>query len=190
MEREAVKWYEQNHMPVKLRRYRPEDCAKLAELFYETVHVVNAKDYTKAQLDAWAPEERDLVAWNESFLSHYTLVAEIASEIAGFGDMDENGYLDRLYVGRNCQRQGIAGAICRALERACPGKLFTVCASITAKPFFEKMGYKVERSQEVVRNGIRLKNYRMIKGEENHEVRHFDGKPQKRGKYDCAGKAL
>lgn len=94
--------------PVKLRRYRPEDCGKLAELFYETVHFVNAADYTKEQLDVWAPKQRDLAAWNASLLSHYTLMAEMGTEIVGFGDMDENGYLDRLYVRWDCQKRGIA----------------------------------------------------------------------------------
>lgn len=37
-----------------LRRYNTSDCEFLAELFYQTVHNVNAKDYTKEQLDVWA----------------------------------------------------------------------------------------------------------------------------------------
>ena len=36
------------------RMYRPEDCKEIIELFYNTVHSVNAKDYNEAQLDAWA----------------------------------------------------------------------------------------------------------------------------------------
>lgn len=31
---------------IKLREYQPSDCAFLAELFYDTVHIINAKDYT------------------------------------------------------------------------------------------------------------------------------------------------
>lgn len=37
-----------------LRVYKPADCKALTELFYETVHSVNTKDYTKEQVDAWA----------------------------------------------------------------------------------------------------------------------------------------
>ena len=37
-----------------IRPYQPEDCEALARLFYETVHTVNAKDYTEQQLNAWA----------------------------------------------------------------------------------------------------------------------------------------
>ena len=35
-------------------RYQSGDCRELAELFYNTVHGVNCRDYTKEQLDAWA----------------------------------------------------------------------------------------------------------------------------------------
>lgn len=149
--------------PVNIRRYRPRDCAALAELFYETVHTVNAADYTQAQLFAWAPQNRDLAAWNQSFLSHHSLVAEEGSAIVGFADMDESGVLDRLYVRGDCQRRGIASALCDALESACESDRLTVCASITARPFFEKRGYRVETAQEVTRKGICLKNYRMVR---------------------------
>jgi len=42
------------------------------------------------------------------------------------------------------------------------GKI-TAHASITAKPFFEKRGYKVVKKQEAERNGILLTNYVMEK---------------------------
>ncbi len=53
----------------------PLDCEVLAELFYNTVHTVNAKDYTKEQLDVWATGIVDLEKWNQSFEEHYSLVA-------------------------------------------------------------------------------------------------------------------
>ena len=64
------------NMPMKLREYESRDCPALAELFYETVHRVNAADYSPAQLGAWAPEQVDLAAWDASFRAHCTLVAE------------------------------------------------------------------------------------------------------------------
>ena len=52
-----------------LRVYKPADCKALTELFYETVHSVNTKDYTKEQVDAWADGNVDLEKWNQSFLA-------------------------------------------------------------------------------------------------------------------------
>lgn len=190
-----------------LRKYHSSDCAALAALFYETIHTVNARNYPQEQLDAWADGHVDLDAWNESFLAHNTYVAvqecvdadDIDSRasdstdtapgktggspanalIIGFGDMDDTGYLDRLYVHKDYQGRGVATAICDRLEEdfcLSRGRLlqnsavqkrkndtFTTHASITARPFFEKRGYTVVKAQQVVRKGISIRNYIMRK---------------------------
>ena len=146
-----------------IRPYRSPDCPELARLFYDTVHTVNARDYTPAQLDAWADGTVDLPKWDASFLAHHTLVAEIDGVIAGFADMDADGYLDRLYVHRDYQRRGVAAALCGGLERASNAKEFTTHASITARPFFEKRGYTVVKEQQVERHGVQLSNFVMRK---------------------------
>ena len=99
--------------------------------------------------------------WNRSFLEHFTVVAEEAGEIVGFGDMDSSGYLDRLYVHKDFQRQGIGNAICQKLEKRFPVKIIVTHASITARPFFMKRGYQVKKEQQVERKGVLLTNYIM-----------------------------
>ena len=118
-----------------IREYQPADGTALAELFYDTVHTVNAKDYEKEQLDAWAPDKMDLKQWDQSFQKHYSLVAVEGKTVAGFGDIDEAGYLDRLYVHRDYQGRGIGSRICTQLEQAVSGEIITH-ASITARHFF------------------------------------------------------
>ena len=152
-----------NRPMFSLRPYRTEDCAALAALFYETVHAVNARDYTPQQLDAWATGEVDLDAWDRSFREHDTVIAEQNGSIVGFGDMDASGYLDRLYVHRDFQGRHIATAICNELERQSGVHRFETYASITARPFFESRGYEVIREQEVKRSGVTLRNYVMCK---------------------------
>ena len=148
-------------MDLHLRKYHPSDCQALAELFYDTVHTVCKNDYSEKQLYAWATGNIDLVKWNQSFRSHYTLVAEINGNIAGFGDIDLNGYLDRLYVHKDYQRRGIGSYICSILENMVDSDKIITHASITAKGFFEKRGYKVIKEQQVKRQGIILTNYIM-----------------------------
>lgn len=155
-----------------LRTYKPSDCKCLAQLFYHTVHTVNARDYTQEQLRVWATGDVDLEQWNQSFLAHDTVVAIQDGEIAGFGDMDETGYLDRLFVHPDYQNQGIATAICQRLEQAVQVKKITTHASITAKPFFLRRGYRVLREQQVIRGGIALTNFVMEK-----DLSHFCGEP-------------
>lgn len=147
---------------MQLRRYKQSDCRELAELFYNTVHTVNAADYNNEQLNAWATGRVDLEAWNKSLQEHYSIVAVDKGIIVGFGDIDQTGYLDRLYVHADYQGMGIATAICNKLEQSVSGKIVTH-ASVTAKPFFEKRGYKVIKEQSVERQGVFLTNYVMEK---------------------------
>ena len=149
-----------------IRKYRPDDCPLLAQLFYNTVHTINAKDYTKKQLDAWATGNVNLDEWNRSFLAHTTLVAVWDGVIAGFADMDKSGYLDRLYVHKDYQGIGIATALLKELERRAIDEnvvYFETYASITARPFFEKLGYTVQAENIAVREGVPLMNFRMTK---------------------------
>lgn len=148
---------------MQLREYITSDCEQLAKLFYQTVHSVNAKDYTREQLDVWATGKADLTEWNKTFLEHYTIVAVEHDEIVGFGDIDKTGYLDRLFVHKDHQGKGIASAICDTLEQWAGKGTITTHASITAKPFFEKRGYHMVREQQVNRNDIILINYLMKK---------------------------
>lgn len=147
---------------MQLRRYKQSDCRELAELFYNTVHTVNAADYNNEQLKAWATGHVDLEAWNKSLQEHYSIVAVDNGIIVGFGDIDQTGYLDRLYVHADYQGRGIATAICNKLEQSVSGKIVTH-ASVTAKPFFEKRGYTVIKEQRVERQGVFLTNFVMEK---------------------------
>lgn len=148
---------------MQLREYKSTDCEQLAELFYQTVHSVNAKDYTEEQLDVWATGKVNLQEWDSSFLKHKTIVAIEDNKIVGFGDMDNSGYLDRLFVHKDYQSRGIATAICDELEYCINEKQITTHASITAKSFFQHRGYRVVKEQEVVRHGVFLINYVMEK---------------------------
>lgn len=145
-----------------IREYQSSDCKELAELFYNTVHTVNAKDYTKKQLDVWATGQVDLKTWNQSLQEHFSIVAVDDDIIVGFGDIDKTGYLNRLFVHFGYQRKGIATAICNQLESAVQENIVTH-ASITARPFFETRGYKVIKEQQVERQGTLLTNFIMIK---------------------------
>ncbi len=66
-----------------IRPYRPADCPELLGLFFDTVHTVNARDYSPEQLDAWAGGRPDTEAWGRSLSEHFTLVAETSGITAG-----------------------------------------------------------------------------------------------------------
>ena len=72
-----------------IRKYEPADCEKIIKLFRDTVHAVNAKDYTEEQLNAWT-EHVEIDKWNRSLLEHFSIVAVEDGAIVGFGDIDLN----------------------------------------------------------------------------------------------------
>ena len=149
--------------PPTIRPGRPEEAAALRALFYGAVHTACAGDYTPAQLDAWAPASYDSAAWAETLFCRTVLAAEEAGQLLGFGSIGPDGYLDLLYVRGDCQGRGVGTALCDALEGLYPAGRLTVHASRTARPFFEKRGYRVIRAQRVERRGQTLENFVMEK---------------------------
>lgn len=95
-----------------LRRYKNEDLKELITLFKETVHTVNAKDYSPEEIKAWTFSKTDFSEWEQSLSKHYSFVAVENGVIVGFGDISPEGYLDRLFVHKNFQNRGIGTALC------------------------------------------------------------------------------
>jgi putative acetyltransferase len=86
--------------------------------------------------------------------------------IIGFGDVNNMGYFDLLYVHKDWQRRGVASLIAADIESYSRRRGFdfiSTDASITAKPFFENRGYLVCKKQEVEVRGQTLTNYKMEK---------------------------
>ena len=151
---------------MKIRTYEIGDTEKIVKLFYDTVHEVNIRDYTTAQVDAWAPADTDIPIWIQSLSSKFTFVAEEGDTIAGFGELETNGHIDRFYCHKDFQRQGIGKLILTQIESKAQElglkKLFTE-ASITARFFFEAQGFMMIREQEVERRGQKIINFAMEK---------------------------
>lgn len=145
-----------------IREYEEKDLDSIIKLFYDTVHFINIKDYTFEQVNVWAPENIDRNLWNTSFLEHYSILFEDNGIIKGFCDCDNKGYIDRLYVHKDFQNQGIGKKLIENVENYILN--IGVCefyshVSITALPFFQKRGYIVVKNQFVNINNIILENF-------------------------------
>lgn len=149
-----------------IRPYVPDDLDGVIALFHASVRRVAIRDYTEDQVKAWAPDEADRERWASRRASRPTWVAEIDGALAGFTDLEPDGHLDMMYVHPDHQGRGVAGALLRQVEteaaRLRLARLFTE-ASITARPFFERKGFRVIAPQTVHIRGQDLVNYRMEK---------------------------
>lgn len=148
-----------------LRAYRPVDKRQLQQLFYDTVHTVNARDYTPEQLDAWAPTEPRRESWAR-LDEQFCFVVEAQKVIVGFISMTDEGLVDFLFVHQHYQSKGIAGTLLKYVERLARKKgipeLHTE-ASVTARGFFEKKGFTMLAENRKVLGGAEFLNYRMGK---------------------------
>lgn len=148
----------------ELRPYDPADAPTLLALFRDTVRRVNCRDYSPAQIAAWASDEIDPLAWAERFVGRFTVVAEAAGRVVGFAELEPTGHIDRLYVSADHQGCGVGrlmmSAVFAEAERLGLGRLF-VEASITARPFFERCGFVVLAEQVVTCRGVEMVNVRM-----------------------------
>ncbi len=151
----------------QIRLFHQDDLPALISLFRQTVWNINCRDYSPAQLAAWAPDKIDEKQWLSSLLRHHTLIAQLpGGTIVGFGDISSSGYLDRLYVHKDFQHKHIASTLVASLELYASKQGCTQIethASITALPFFLSKGYHIIKQQQVMRFGQPLTNYVMQK---------------------------
>lgn len=83
----------QHEKVIRLRAYRQRDARAITELFHETVHTINRRDYNEAQVQAWAPLPIDYARWRARLQRTRPLVAEFAGEISGFIRLANPGVL-------------------------------------------------------------------------------------------------
>lgn len=146
----------------KVRHYTTNDKAEVIHLIRETIQAVNIADYSEKQVEAWSNIDRN--NWDRSLVENNALVAIGENEqIVGFSDMSPTGYLDRLFVHKDFQRKGIAKLLVKKLETISSSKKFHTYASKTAVPFFQAIGYRVTKENEVLLRSQYFINYKMEK---------------------------
>jgi putative acetyltransferase len=152
--------------PATIRSYLESDVEAVARLFTESVHRLGRAHYDEAQLAAWAPRPPDVVRWRHRLASLNTLVAEANAHVVGFIAYERNGYIDLLYVSPEHARRGVASELYAHAEADLIAgdiaELFTE-ASLVARPFFERRGFRVSEEQVIERQGVTLRRYGMRK---------------------------
>lgn len=152
---------------IAIRPYEAHDAPATLEVFTQSVLRTAARDYSPAQLDAWAqPGQRDPAEWNAKMLARNTFVAVEGSSgmVVGFSDVDGHGYIDMMFVDPGATRRGIGTLLlihAEELARAAGATELLADVSITARPFFEAHGFAVENVNHPVVGGVEFTNYRM-----------------------------
>ncbi|MDR0338323.1 MAG: GNAT family N-acetyltransferase, partial [Planctomycetaceae bacterium] len=144
-----------------------DDIPVLKSLYRDTITTVCTADYKSDQIQAWVgtAERTDSLA-KRIGTQHFCVAESKTAEIVGFASFEEPGYLDMMYVHKDFQRLGVGNAL---LSKICEKAMEVGTArivsdvSITARPFFEKNGFKLLKKQTVKIGNVELTNYKMEK---------------------------
>jgi putative acetyltransferase len=151
---------------MEIRLFCPQDAEQIAQLFHETVREINIRDYSTNQVKSWAPDNLYFRNWSEVCANRFTYVADENGVILGFGELEPDGHIDCFYCHKNYQGRGVGRQIYQAIEAKALELGLTrlyVEASITAKPFFQRLGFSVVKEQQVSRREEIFTNYVMEK---------------------------
>lgn len=149
-----------------IRRYKENEITDLWNLFFDTIHKINIRDYTKEQIEAWAPSNFDKSIWKQKITGIDPYVAVIDSKIVGYGDIQSDGLIDHFFCHHEFQRKGIGSQLYSCLEEMAKKKDIagvSAVVSITAQPFFRSMGFEIVHEQTLSLRGQKLKKYKMSK---------------------------
>lgn len=151
---------------MNIRRFISGEERALFEVYYSAIHLVASRDYTPAQINAWAPLDLDQALWAERMRGINPFVAELDGNLVGYADVQPSGYIDHFFVSGHHPRQGIGQKLMEALhiEAASLGlSEMTSDVSHTAQPFFAKFGFTVIEQRQPELRGVVVPNALMRK---------------------------
>jgi putative acetyltransferase len=154
---------------VIIRPYQPGDEVGIAETHRQSIAVLCKNDYTPAQLADWGGArivpERYVKSMNENHERFFVL--DDAGNIGGFagwyGEEIQGLYIHPDYAGRGWGRQ-LFGVAESDYWQSTEHPTCTIISTITAKVFYERMGYKVISPYiRTFRSGVSLDCWKMQK---------------------------
>ncbi|MEZ8602684.1 GNAT family N-acetyltransferase [Vibrio splendidus] len=151
---------------VRIRNYQVSDDKALWEIFFHTVRNVNVRDYSQQQVEAWAPSSFDFALWQKRMNGLQPFVAELDDCVVGYTDLQPSGLIDHFFCHHEYQGKGVGKALMEhvfTVGRVRGISRYFSEVSITARPFYEHLGFKVVNEQEVEMRGVKLTNYVMEK---------------------------
>jgi putative acetyltransferase len=152
---------------IELREARAEDMAEVKQIYRDTISAICQNDYNEEQLKVWIAGVENEGRWTAIFQEQYFVLAEMEGKIVGFITLDKGIYIDLLYVHKDYQRRGIANTLLSKIENTAlrlNSSILTANVSKTARPFFERNGFKVVCENINNIKGIEIINYSMRKG--------------------------
>ncbi|WP_165312965.1 GNAT family N-acetyltransferase [Vibrio ziniensis] len=135
---------------ITIRGYVKEDAQTLWAIHHFTIRNINVRDYSQAQVEAWAPNTLEPDVWQKRMDGLNPFVAMSDGVVVGYTDLQPDGLVDHFFCHHLYQGQGIGKALMNyvfEIGKQRNIKRYYSHVSITARPFYEHMGFKVEKEQ-------------------------------------------
>lgn len=149
-----------------IRPCTPGDIEALAHIYRTSVLAIGITAYTDRQAAVWASFPDDSEAFSRLLGQGHALLAEIDGEPAAFCHLHPRDHISLLYTAPAHARRGLATAVYGAIEdlaRADGQPVLTTDASRLSRPFFERQGFVVRRTEETIRQGVSFERFQMEK---------------------------
>ncbi|MBR2717592.1 MAG: GNAT family N-acetyltransferase [Oscillospiraceae bacterium] len=132
-----------------IRRFRPEDAAEVSALVVKTLREVNIRDYSEEAIEEVVRRSRPEDMLSRGRQTHFYVACD-GGAIVGCGaigpywDRADESCFFTIFVRPDRQGRGIGRKIVETLERDeyfLRSRRIEIPASVTAAPFYLKMGY-------------------------------------------------
>ena len=130
---------------MKIRLSNDQDCAEIARVHRATIRHINSKDYPENIIKAWAGRTSAKRFRDSLLKGAKRWVAVDKDKIVGFVDHGKGDELWGLYVHKNYIGKGVGSKLLEIAEDSLKkqgAKNIKTESTITARPFYEKHGYK------------------------------------------------
>lgn len=149
------------HSMITIKPYYSGVEKDLFEVFTSAISEVCSRDYSANQIRAWLPSDYQADKWKERMEGINPYIALYDGNVAGYADIQNDGYIDHFFVGAIFQSKGVGNALLETLLNNSVSNRVYSHVSITAKPFFEKNGFIVVKDNIVNMQGVELQNHVM-----------------------------
>ncbi|MGA2915543.1 MAG: GNAT family N-acetyltransferase [Sedimentisphaerales bacterium] len=151
---------------IKIRKFRPADLNAVKRLIHNTINVCYPAIYCLEAIKYiknYHSRENILKGAKKG----YTIVLERGDRIIATGTVIKNGYITRVFVNPKFHKHGFGRLIMEKLHTKALSagiKTIKLDSTLTAKEFYDSLGYKtIKKTFVKVENGKKLNYYKMKK---------------------------
>lgn len=149
-----------------IRPSTSDDTTALAAIYRDAVYGIGITAYSAEQAAVWASFPDDLTAFRLLLSQGFALIAEVDGVPGAFCHLHPLNHVSLLYTATRHARKGLATAVYLGIEQYARQNgqcLLTTDASKLSRPFFERHGFVVQRTEQTIRQGVAFERYQMTK---------------------------